>query len=87
MFVFLRCSADPPGICGTFCNQHTFDCFMEEVHMACCDEGGGNCDCGIIRESCPVGCAIIFPVFFVTCRDHVIEQVWLSRQGVIGLRS
>jgi hypothetical protein len=22
-----------------------------------------------------------------TCRDHVIEQVWLSRQGVSGLRS
>lgn len=70
-----RIRTDPPGVCGTFCNQHTFECFLEEVHMACCDEGGGNCDGGIIPESCPVGCAIIFPEFLETCRDHVSEQV------------
>lgn len=33
----------PPGLCGAFCNQHTYDCFVEEVHLACCDELGGNC--------------------------------------------
>ena len=32
----------PPGSCGTFCNQHTFECFSAEVHEACCDEDGEN---------------------------------------------
>ena len=73
------CGTDPPGVCGTFCNQHTFDCFMEEVHMACCDEDGGNCDGGIIPESCPVGCAIVFPEFLETCREHVAQQVCLEQ--------
>jgi hypothetical protein len=28
----------PPGICGTFCNEHTYECFLTEIQEACCDE-------------------------------------------------
>ena len=60
---------------GTFCNEHTYQCFLTDVHAACCDEGGLNCRDGQdIPNTCPVGCAIIFPDFLETCRDHVREQ-------------
>ena len=63
----------PPGVCGTFCTGHTFDCFLVEVHSACC-EGGVNCaDDHDVPLSCPVGCAIVFPRFMETCRDHIAE--------------
>ena len=41
----------PPGSCGLFCNQHSYDCRMEEIHSACCH--GGNC----VRE--PVICLLL----------------------------
>ena len=64
---------------GTFCNQHTYDCFITEVHESCCDEGGLNCPDGQdIPNTCPVGCAIIFPDFLETCRDHVRQQAGLE---------
>ena len=28
----------PPGSCGSFCTGHTYDCYMTQVHEACCDE-------------------------------------------------
>ena len=60
---------------GTFCNEHTYQCFLTDVHAACCDEGGLNCPDGQdIPNTCPVGCAIIFPDFLETCRDHVSAQ-------------
>ena len=66
----------PPGSCGMFCNQHTYDCYMKEVrsalrisnalhldqlraqvHSACCDEGGANCNSASrVPKTCPVGC-------------------------------
>ena len=65
----------PPGICGTFCNQHTYDCYVAEVQESCCDEEGQNCEAGVdIPRTCPVGCAIVFPEFLETCRDHVSAQ-------------
>ena len=64
---------------GTFCNEHTYQCFLTDVHAACCDEGGLNCPDGQdIPNTCPVGCAIIFPSFLETCRDHVREQAGLE---------
>ena len=66
----------PPGTCGTFCNQHTFDCFLAEVQEACCDEGGQNCVSGEdVPEECPIGCALVFPDFMEVCREHVSEQM------------
>ena len=46
----------PPGMCGTFCNQHTYDCYVAEVQESCCDEEGQNCVAGVdIPRTCPVG--------------------------------
>ena len=43
-------------MCGTFCNEHTFDCYVAEVHESCCDEEGYNCPSGQdIPKTCPVG--------------------------------
>ena len=62
----------PPGSCGSFCNTHTFECYLAEVQEACCDEGGQNCVSGEdVPESCPIGCAIVFPQFLETCTDHL----------------
>jgi hypothetical protein len=62
----------PPGSCGTFCNDHTYSCFLDEVHEACCDEGGRNCVEGNdVPLTCPVGCAIVFPEFVDICREHI----------------
>ena len=70
------CCRYPPGQCGVLCNGHTFDCYMAEVHEACCDEEGLNCgeDQADIPTNCPVGCALVFPEFLETCRDHIREQ-------------
>ena len=69
----------PPGLCGAFCNDHTYDCFLAEVHEACCDEGGRNCDESMdVPRSCPVGCAVVFPEFLETCREHVQTQTTLN---------
>jgi hypothetical protein len=48
----------PPGTCGTFCNEHTFTCFLDEVHQACCDEGGRNCVDG---QDVPLTCPVCAP--------------------------
>lgn len=65
----------PPGICGVFCNTHTFDCYITEVQEACCDEGGQNCVSGEdVPEQCPVGCAIVFPPFLETCANHLEQR-------------
>ena len=65
----------PPGSCGTFCNEHTYDCYLTEVHQACCDEEGTNCRADSdVPNVCPVGCAIVFPEFLETCREHVAEH-------------
>jgi hypothetical protein len=62
----------PAGSCGTFCNGHTYSCFLREVNNACCDEKGGNCVKGSpVPQTCPVGCALVFPEFLETCRDHI----------------
>ena len=46
----------PPGICGTFCNEHTYECYVAEVHESCCDEEGFNCpENRDIPRTCPVG--------------------------------
>ena len=64
---------------GAFCNEHTYQCFLTDVHAACCDEGGLNCPDGQdIPNTCPVGCAIVFPGFLETCRDHVRTQAGLE---------
>ena len=62
----------PPGQCGTYCSGHTFNCFLSEVHATCCDEAGHNCPEGAaVPLTCPVGCALTFPDFVETCRDHI----------------
>ena len=64
----------PPGSCGTFCNQHSYDCYLEEVQQACC-EGGPNCEQGRdVPTECPVGCALVFPSFLGSCRDHLVAS-------------
>ena len=64
---------------GTFCNQHTYECFLTDVQAACCDENGRNCPDGQdIPNTCPVGCAVLFPEFVETCRAHVQEQAGLQ---------
>lgn len=30
----------PPGSCGTFCNAHTYQCYLSEIQAACCNENG-----------------------------------------------
>ena len=48
----------PPGTCGTYCNQHTYDCYRSEITGACCSEAGHNCEEGHdVPNTCPVGCA------------------------------
>ena len=45
---------------------------MGEIHQACCDEHGANCDeANDVPHTCPVGCAIVFPEFMETCEDHM----------------
>jgi hypothetical protein len=62
----------PAGSCGTYCNEHTFECFIGEVHEACCDEGGRNCvDSQDVPLTCPVGCALVYPQFIDICAAHV----------------
>ena len=62
----------PPGLCGLFCNQHTYDCLLNEVQEACCDEGGANCEEGFdVPHTCPVGCALVWPEFTNLCHDHI----------------
>lgn len=64
----------PPGSCGTYCNTHTFDCYQQELLQSCCDEGGHNCPAeSVVPQTCPVGCAIVFPEFFSSCHDHLAE--------------
>ena len=55
---YKRCLEElyPPGSCGRYCNDHTFDCYDKEVHSACCDEEGLNCKGHIVPKTCPVGC-------------------------------
>jgi N-acetylneuraminic acid mutarotase len=86
----------PPGSCGTFCNAHTYTCYLSEVHASCCDEDGTNCVAGQdVPLTCPVGCALVFPEFLETCRAHVtatynldmhafetFEQTCLTQDGV-----
>ena len=69
----------PPGMCGAYCTQHTYDCFLADIQKACCDEGGLNCPPNQdIPSTCPVGCAIVFPDFLETCRAFVQEHVDLE---------
>jgi hypothetical protein len=69
----------PPGSCGTFCNAHTYDCYLKEVQESCCDEGGANCPAGKpVPNTCPVGCALVYPQFLETCRTHIKQQTTLD---------
>jgi len=69
----------PPGTCGTYCNQHTYDCYRSEITGACCSEAGHNCEEGHdVPNTCPVGCAVVFPAFVETCRDHIHEMSHLD---------
>jgi hypothetical protein len=78
----------PPGTCGALCNLHTYDCHLEKVREACCEEGGTNCadrssafgKGGAIPKSCPVGCALVFPSFLDACHEH-IEQTYRAQGG------
>ena len=31
-----------------------------------------------VPETCPVGCALVFPEFMETCRDHVLDNPQLN---------
>jgi hypothetical protein len=69
----------PPGSCGVYCNTHTYDCYLKEVQESCCDEGGANCPAGKpVPNTCPVGCALVFPQFLETCRVHIKQQTTLD---------
>jgi hypothetical protein len=61
-------------MCGMVCNQHTYECRLDEVNEACCTETR-NCNRdGIPTRDCPVGCALVFPIFVLECRDHAEAQ-------------
>eukprot|EP01043_Picozoa_sp_COSAG02_P022592 COSAG02_NODE_1179_length_14040_cov_8.036439_1_plen_1312_part_00 len=64
----------PPGMCGMLCNQHTYECRLAEVNEACCTERGNCNGDGIPTNDCPVGCALVFPIFVLECRDHAESQ-------------
>jgi hypothetical protein len=65
----------PPGKCGLFCNEHTYECMLQEVQEACCDEGGDNCVAEKdVPLTCPVGCALVFPEFTEICQAHIEEK-------------
>jgi hypothetical protein len=65
----------PPGTCGTFCTEKTYECYLAEMHEACCDEEGTNCiDGQPIPQTCPDGCAQAFPKFLEACRDFISSQ-------------
>jgi hypothetical protein len=56
-----------------------YDCYLKEVQQSCCDEGGANCPAGKpVPNTCPVGCALVFPQFLETCRAHINQQTTLS---------
>ena len=56
--------------------QHTYECFLKEVQEACCDEGGANCVAGSdVPNTCPVGCALVFPTFWDQCEEHIEASV------------
>jgi hypothetical protein len=63
----------PPGMCSSLgiCNIHTYNCFFQAVDTACCDQGT-NCAAGNpVPNTCPVGCALVFPEFLETCRSFI----------------
>ena len=31
----------PPGKCGAFCNEHTYECLLAEVQQSCCPAAAG----------------------------------------------
>ena len=65
----------PPGKCGAFCNEHTYECLLAEVQQSCCDEGGRNCpESSAVPLTCPVGCALVFPQFMESCHTHISES-------------
>jgi hypothetical protein len=69
----------PPGKCGIFCNEHTYECMLDETHEACCDEEGSNCvDSSDVPLTCPVGCALVWPEFAAVCKDHIEAQGGLT---------
>jgi hypothetical protein len=71
----------PPGRCGTVCDDHTYACYLSEIHTSCCDEDGTNCVAGHdVPLSCPVGCALVFPEFLETCRAHIAAKPSLVGQ-------
>ena len=56
-----------------------YDCYLKEVQQSCCDEGGTNCRAGTpVPNTCPVGCALVFPQFLETCRPHIKQQTTLN---------
>ena len=62
----------PPGSCGKYCSDHTYDCFTREVQAACCDEAGLNCPAqSLVPKACAVGCALVYPRFVDTCRQFI----------------
>lgn len=78
----------PPGSCGFFCNEHTYACYVTEIGESCCDEQGQNCPASQdVPVTCPVGCAIVFPEFLETCRDHVRGQTELDEADFEGFES
>ena len=56
------------------CNQHTYECRLAEVNEACCTESGNCNGDGIPTRDCPVGCALVFPIFVLECREHAESQ-------------
>eukprot|EP01047_Picozoa_sp_COSAG01_P118275 COSAG01_NODE_46954_length_395_cov_0.793919_1_plen_90_part_01 len=56
-----------------------YDCYLKEVQQSCCDEGGTNCRASTpVPNTCPVGCALVFPQFLETCRPHIKQQTTLN---------
>eukprot|EP01046_Picozoa_sp_COSAG06_P020571 COSAG06_NODE_1511_length_9233_cov_3.730896_1_plen_241_part_10 len=49
------------------------------MNESCCDENGLNCADGqAVPNTCPVGCAVVFPEFLETCRDFVRAEATLD---------
>ena len=50
---------------------------MAEVSQSCCDEGGKNCvgtHGSMVPQTCPVGCALVFPQFEAVCHEHIKHE-------------
>ena len=70
----------PPGSCGTFCNEHTFECYLAEIEEACCDEDGANCVQGV-RHTCLR--SLTFKFYFLEACSTLLTLLVVRAQALV----